>query len=379
VKDYPQRFRDLSLSSRFFVAGIKGCFMRILPLLCLTPALLAAQAQTNATRKTAYPPLSRFVTFDKPILTIGSENSDGPTLFGNITGVSVDSQLNLYVLDYTSKSVRVFAKDGRVLGSAGRPGRGPADMSWPLSLFHNGMSRLFVFDHVNGVIVFNSKDGQLTHLRTFGAEYRPSNACVLGDRLIIPGWRDRKILHAFDLDGQHVASFGESFWPDSSDAVKDFASRQVLRVHCDAASNRVYVAASAIGLARAYRSDGVLLWEQPLPEFDGSRVMVTPQSSTVVWGTYSTVSILRLGSDLVLVQANVIKRVKSSQVGPHGRRGSEEEVGVITYVLNATTGQLLTRAPGAPLIGTATGNLAVTYQQDPYPRVALVPWRETRR
>jgi hypothetical protein len=111
--------------------------MRILPLLCLTPALVAAQVQTSVNRNAAYPPLARFVTFDKPILTVGSENSDGPTLFGNITGVSVDFQLNIYVLDYTSKSVRVFAKDGRFLGSAGRPGRGPADMSWPLSLFHN--------------------------------------------------------------------------------------------------------------------------------------------------------------------------------------------------------------------------------------------------
>ena len=353
--------------------------MRILPLLCLTPALLAAQVQTNSNRNAAYAPLARFVTFDKPTLAIGSENSDGPTLFGNITGVAIDSQRNIFVLDYTSKSVRAFAQDGRFIGSAGRPGRGPADMSWPLALFHDGTSRLFVFDHVNGVIVFRSRDGQLTHHRTFGAEYRPSNACLMGDKLIIPGWRDKRILHVFDTDGQHIRSFGESFFPDSSDAVKDFASRQVIRVHCDAASNRVYVAPSASGLARAYQVDGTLLWEQQLPEFDGSRVFVTQQSSTVFWGTYSNASILRLGNDLVLVQAKVIKRVRSSQVGPFGRRGSEEDAGVITYVLNATSGQLLTRAPGAPLIGTATANLAVTYQQDPFPRVAIVPWRETRR
>ena len=317
--------------------------------------------------------------FDKPILTIGSENSDGPTLFGNITGVAIDSQQNIYVLDYTSKSVRVFSKNCQFLDSAGRPGRGPADMSWPQAIFHDGAERLFVFDHVNGVIVFRSADGKLTHERTFGAEYQPTNACVLGDELIIPGWRDRKILHVFETKGQHIRSFGESFWPDSSNAVKDFASRQVLRVHCDAASKRIYVAASAIGLARAYQADGTLLWEQQLPEFEGSRVIVTEQSKTVIWGTYSTASILRLGRDLVLVQAKVIKRVKSSQVGPFGRRGSEEDAGVITYVLNATTGQLLTRASGAPLVGTATGTLAVTYRQDPFPRVALVPWRETRR
>lgn len=352
----------------------------LLTLLSLVYALSAAQAQAGANRRAeSYPPLSRFVTFDTPVLTIGSENSDGPTLFGNITGVAIDLQQNIYVLDYTSKSVRVFAKDGRFLSSAGRPGRGPADMSWPQALFHDGRSRLFVFDHVNGVIVFNSKDGQLTHHRTFGAEYRPTNACLLDGKLIIPGWRDKKILHVFNTNGEHIGSFGESFWPDSSDAVKDFAARQVLRVYCDLATNRVYVAATAIGLARAYRLDGELLWEQELPEFDGSRVFVSPQSSTVVWGTFSTASILRLGSDLVLVQAKVIKRVRSSQVGPFGRRGSEEDAGVITYVLSATTGQLLTRAAGAPLVGTTAGSLTVTYQQDPFPRVALVPWRETRR
>jgi outer membrane protein assembly factor BamB len=351
-------------------------FQAMLFAMSVTPQ---AYAQSRGNRAESYPPLASFVTFDKPILTIGSEDSDGPTLFGDITGVTVDSQRNIYVLDYTSKSVRVFAKDGRFIGSAGRPGRGPADMSWPLAIFHDGSSRFFVFDYVNGVIVYSSKDGQLTHQRTFGAEYRPSNACLLGDKLVIPGWRDKKILHVFDINGQHVRSFGESFWPDSSDAVKDFAARQVLRIHCDAALNRVYVAASSIGLARAYRPDGELLWEQQLPEFDGSRVIVTQRGMTVVWGTYTTASILRLGGDLVLVQAKVIKRVRSSQVGPHGRRGSEEDAGVITYVLSATTGQLLTRAPGAPLIGTATSNLAVTYQQDPFPRVALVPWLEARR
>jgi hypothetical protein len=92
-----------------------------------------------------------------------------------------------------------------------------------------------------------------------------------------------------------------------------------------------------------------------------------------------TESVLPLGSDLLFVQAKVIRRVKSAQVNPHGGRGTEEDAGVVTYVLSARTGQLLTRAPGAPLIGTATGTLAVSLQQDPFPRVSVVPWRESRR
>lgn len=153
----------------------------------------------------------------------------------------------------------------------------------------------------------------------------------------------------------------------------------VLRLHCDAASNRIFVAAQSTGVARAYRLDGELLWEQRLPEFDGSRIFLNHQGTVVAYGTYSTESVLRLGSDLLLVQAKVITRVKSAQVNPHGGRGTEEDAGIVTYVLSAGTGRLLTRASGAPLIGTATTDLAVSYRQDPFPRVTVMPWREARR
>lgn len=66
-------------------------------------------------------------------------------------------------------------------------------------------------------------------------------------------------------------------------------------------------------------------------------------------------------------------------MNPHGGRGTAEDAGVVTYVLAAGTGQLMTRAPGAPLIGTTTTGRAVSYQQDPFPRVTVVPWREVRR
>jgi hypothetical protein len=56
-----------------------------------------------------------------------------------------------------------------------------------------------VFDRVNGIVVFETRDGAMTHLRSFGAEFQPTGACVFGDTLVVPGWRENKILHVFSL------------------------------------------------------------------------------------------------------------------------------------------------------------------------------------
>ena len=338
---------------------------------------IAARSDAQGTPRD-YPPLASLVTIGKPQIAIGSEE-EGPTLFGEITDVAIDGDFNIYILDRTNHSVRAFSRTGRFLGSAGRAGRGPGDLSWPNSLFHDGASRLYVFDHVNGIVVFETRDGTMTHRRSFGAEFRPTSACVFGDTLVVSAWRGDKILHLFTPDGSPVRSFGEGFVRDTSERVRAMANRMTLRVNCDRENNRIYATPNATGVVRAYQTDGRLLWERELPDYRGAQFRAVPQGAMVISGSFSTSSVLRLGEDLLVVSVRHFELVRSSQVRQGGGRGSLEDKEFITYVLSARTGQLLTRGVGIPQLGAIRGDIAVGYEHDPFPRVFIMPWSEARR
>lgn len=349
--------------------------LAVVQLLCGIAGSAAAQNVPEARPRPGYPPLSSLVELGRQQVSIGSEDRVGPTLFGEISDVALDRDLNIYVLDRTTHSVRTFSRTGQFIGSAGRAGRGPGDLSFPLSLFHDGASRLYVFDHVNGMVVFETRDGILTHLRSFGAEYRPKSACALGDVVVVPGWRDKKILHVINAAGERVRSFGEGFrfTNDTSETLREMASRMTHRVFCDAEQGRIFVAAGALGFVRAYDASGNLLWEQTLPDYQGARFVMTQQGATGIFPRTTTSSVQRVGRDLLLVQARHLEPVKSPQVNAFGGRGSWEEREIVTYVLSARTGELLTRAGGAPVLGAVRANIALGYEQNPFPRVFLLP------
>lgn len=338
---------------------------------------IAARSDAQSTPRN-YPPLASLVTVGRPEVSIGSED-EGPTLFGEITGVAIDGDFNIYILDRTNHSVRAFSRTGRFLGSAGRPGRGPADLSWPISLFHDGVSRLYVFDHVNGVVVFETRNGTMTHRRSFGAEFKPTSACAFGDTLVVPGWRGERILHVFTADGTPVRSFGEGFIRDTSERVRAMANRMTLRVNCDRENNRIYATPNAAGFVRAYQTDGRLLWERELPDYRGAQFRPTAGGAVVISGRFSTSSVLRLGQDLLVVSVRHFELVRSSQVRQGGGRGTTEDREFVTYVLSARTGQLLARAVGLPQLGATRGDVAVGFEHDPFPRVFTMTLLEARR
>jgi len=352
-----------------------GMIHRVAAVCLLIGAAARSDAQSNPRE---YPPLASLVTVGGPQVSIGSEE-EGPTLFGEITDVAVDGDFNVYILDRTSHSVRAFSRTGRFLGSAGRAGRGPADLSWPISLFHDGASRLYVFDHVNGIVVFDTRDGIMTHQRSFGAEFRPTSACAFGDTLVVPGWRGDRILHVFSADGRLVRSFGEGFVRDTSERVRAMANRMTLRVNCDRENNRIYATPNSAGVVRAYQTDGRLLWERELPDYRGAQFRATEQGAVVISGRFSTSSVLRLGQDLLVVSVRHFELVRSSQVRQGGGRGTTEDREFVSYVLSARTGQLLTRGVGIPQLGATRGDIVVGYEHDPFPRAFIMPWREARR
>ena len=63
-------------------------------------------------------------------LRLGEVDGPGPEVFGDLHDVAVDERGNIYVLDYGSKEVRVFDREGRHLRNMARDGGGPGEFRY---------------------------------------------------------------------------------------------------------------------------------------------------------------------------------------------------------------------------------------------------------
>jgi hypothetical protein len=62
-----------------------------------------------------------------PVVSLGGPDADGPTLFYQITNIQLDADGRLWVSDWQSGELRVFARDGSHLRTLGGSGEGPGE------------------------------------------------------------------------------------------------------------------------------------------------------------------------------------------------------------------------------------------------------------
>jgi hypothetical protein len=65
----------------------------------------------------------------EPDLRIGSLESEGPELFGQVADVTVGDDGTIYVLEAQAQELRVFGPDGSWIRTVGRPGEGPGELN----------------------------------------------------------------------------------------------------------------------------------------------------------------------------------------------------------------------------------------------------------
>lgn len=82
-------------------------------------------------------------------LRIGSAEADGPELFGAITGLEVDREGRIYVLESQAKEVRVFDARGVHVRTFGRKGGGPGEFEQPAGMMWDPQGRLWIVDQQN--------------------------------------------------------------------------------------------------------------------------------------------------------------------------------------------------------------------------------------
>ncbi len=93
-------------------------------------------------------------------LFLGATGVREETQFSRISGIAVDREEKIYVLDYTEAQVKVFDKNGRYLQTIGKKGQGPGEMASPFSISITSKDEIMIQDLNNRKIIYLSLDGK---------------------------------------------------------------------------------------------------------------------------------------------------------------------------------------------------------------------------
>ena len=93
-------------------------------------------------------------------LSIGETAGKEEYMFSRISGISVDREERIYVLDYSEANIKVFNKNGDYLKTIGRKGQGPGEMTSPFSICITKKNEIVVQDLNNHQISFFSLEGR---------------------------------------------------------------------------------------------------------------------------------------------------------------------------------------------------------------------------
>jgi len=145
-------------------------------------------------------------------LVLGDGKDEVSEILGMISDVCVDSDKNIYVLDYSNRRVVVYDSFGVVQRSFGRSGQGPGEFSNPLAMAMDLNDRIAVADA--GKVQIFDRSGR--YLRSFkvGIPGMIRDITVDGEGNYYISSFDvlkQNIIHKYDAEGDYVTSFCKSF------------------------------------------------------------------------------------------------------------------------------------------------------------------------
>lgn len=129
------------------------------------------------------PGASARATSDAPVLvpvdSVVLAESDSAYVAGT-SGLAVAPDGSFFVSDHMAKKLHVFSRDGRLLRTIGRPGRGPGEFDGPFSLSFDGDSLLYVVDSWE-IEMFDPRTA--AHLGAYRMPRTPNTIAVSSGRL----------------------------------------------------------------------------------------------------------------------------------------------------------------------------------------------------
>ena len=93
-------------------------------------------------------------------LSIGIEEDGEEYMFSRISGIDVDGEENIYVLDYTEAHLDVYDREGKFVRTIGRKGQGPGEMASPFAVDITKEREIIIQDLNNRQFLFFSISGE---------------------------------------------------------------------------------------------------------------------------------------------------------------------------------------------------------------------------
>jgi len=151
-------------------------------------------------------------------LSIGESEGSDEYMFQEVTGIAVNVEDNIYVVDYKAKHVKVFDKHGRHMRTFGKPGEGPGEFQLPRTIEYAPWDEIILGD-INRITYFDlegeyKKDLPMSRVRLLGLKH-DTDGNILG--LVIDRENDVYALQKFDRDLNYLNSFASSPLPSSGD------------------------------------------------------------------------------------------------------------------------------------------------------------------
>ena len=197
-------------------------------------------------------------------ITIGVEDGEFHEMFGFVSDLAVPGDGTVLVLDRVNSEVRVFDYGGILLATFGRLGEGPGEFRkepYKISIADQGKSVFVleqfgrtasVFDRLE-MSTFAPKVNSVPGVLSF-------SGCAMNGHYWVYGYDLAKegVVHKFDYDGQHVATFAERYKAVSeraSSRLSFYGDLACSEAHGIVALNRVWAP-----VITGYRDNGEIAW-----------------------------------------------------------------------------------------------------------------------
>ena len=144
-------------------------------------------------------------------LVIGAEGGDENLVFSEVADIGLDAAGNIFILDWGNSRIQKFDEQGKFLRSIVlKQGQGPEEVAMLGGAAVSPAGMIGVLDRGGHKILLLGPEGEFRGFfkLDFEATYL---GCLEGDRIVVLGLNDEKILHLFDKDGRLLASFGDPF------------------------------------------------------------------------------------------------------------------------------------------------------------------------
>lgn len=144
-----------------------------------------------------------------PVLKIGEDGANENEVLGEITDVAIGSS-QIYILDSKFFRVQIYDKSkGNYYGSFGKKGMGPGEFNSDIRSIKLDQEENVVIGGVRKIYIF---DRHGKYLNSFFVDFQMNDLCVDKKGIIFAlGYKNGKIIHAYNQEGKYLFSFGEPF------------------------------------------------------------------------------------------------------------------------------------------------------------------------